>query len=477
MNGTIREFTKKEFDAFVAKNGYETFTADQVLKFNQEIINNQNSMDEFSKSCVAADFVSLNRAIVVDNDLVKSVVYYRECQIEPLEKEEFGSIMKSKQIVFADTALNRFKGIVGLPVDNDVIEKARKAEPIGTEKTYGGKLYIKTEKGWRLKPKGSSTKKNESEQIDSKKIKEYHESITRNDDFSNENGRLDYHAAAEAFVKEHGGDVKKVALALKAERKEMNDKIKEENQKSREYWKELEQDGEKDKIPLADVRVGDIVRLLPRGMGYLYKVTKVTDKSIFIENIGKSNLADNLKRKKISKDSKTTALYRSNDDTTRNLGEKKEAPLLRQVTAAQYKDRKDEIIGEISKERLNLMNKYGDNWQDDASSKDLERLSSLVSRVNKLGENFNQFGDKSKNSSEHQMTEAQMRAYATARDPKAKEIELNDLKSQLKRAKETIEDIESSVEYGGAAKAEMIRIGKKKINSLEKKIAKLEEKK
>lgn len=318
MNGTIREFTKKEFDAFVAKNGYETFTADQVLKFNQEVINNQESMDEFSKSCAAADFVSLNRAIVIDDNLVKSVVYYRECQIEPLEKEEFGSIMKSKQVVFADTALNRFKGIVGLPVDNDVIEKARKAEPIGTEKTYGGKLYIKTEKGWRLKPKGSSTEKNES---------------------------------------------------------------------------------------------------------------------------------------------------------------KKETPLSRQVTAAQYKDRKDEIIGEISKERLNLMNKYGDNWQDDASSKDLERLSSLVSRVNKLGENFNQFGDKSKNSSEHQMTEAQMRAYATARDPKAKEIELNDLKSQLKKAKETVEDIESSVEYGGAAKAEMIRIGKKKINSLEKKIAKLEERK
>lgn len=162
MNGTIREFTKKEFDAFVVKNGYETFTADQVLKFNQEVVNNRESMDEFSKSCAAADFVSLNRAIVVDDDLVKSVVYYRECQIEPLEKEEFGSIMKSKQIVFADTALNRFKGIVGLPVDNDVIEKARKAEPIGTEKTYGGKLYIKTEKGWRPKPKGSSKKKNES---------------------------------------------------------------------------------------------------------------------------------------------------------------------------------------------------------------------------------------------------------------------------------------------------------------------------
>lgn len=169
MNGTIKEFTKKEFDAFVAKNGYETFTADQVLKFNQEVINNQESMDEFSKSCAAADFVSLNRAIVIDDDLVKSVVYYRECQIEPLEKEEFGSIMKSKQVVFADTALNRFKGIVGLPVDNDVIEKARKAEPIGTEKTYGGKLYIKTEKGWRLKPKGikNTNKEESSEKIPS----------------------------------------------------------------------------------------------------------------------------------------------------------------------------------------------------------------------------------------------------------------------------------------------------------------------
>lgn len=372
MNGTIREFTKKEFDVFVVKNGYETFTADQVLKFNQEVINNQESMDEFSKSCAAADFVSLNRAIVIDDDLVKSVVYYRECQIEPLEKEEFGSIMKSKQVVFADTALNRFKGIVGLPVDNDVIEKARKAEPIGTEKTYGGKLYIKTEKSWRLKPKGiKNTNKEESSE--------------------------------------------KIPSSIKIDQKTFH------------------------------IKDGKI----------------------------QASMYDTQKRiSKVMKYAKENGLKVDWMESS-----KKEAPLLRQVTAAQYKDRKDEIIGEISKERLNLMNKYGDNWQDDASSKDLERLSSLVSRVNKLGENFNQFGDKSKNSSEHQMTEAQMRAYATARDPKAKEIELNDLKSQLKKAKETVEDIESSVEYGGAAKAEMIRIGKKKINSLEKKIAKLEEKK
>lgn len=311
MNGTIKEFTKKEFDAFIAKNGYETFTTDQVLKFNQEVINNQESMDEFSKSCVAADFVSLNRAIVIDDNLVKSIVYYRECQIEPLEKEEFGSIMKSKQVVFADTALNRFKGIVGLPVNNDVIEKARKAEPIGTEKTYGGKLYIKTEKGWRLKSKGLKTDKEAQEKK-------------------------------------------------------------------------------------------------------------------FIENLVDA-------AKKYGKDS---VQFQSAMLAPKNA----------------YKNDND-------------MNRF------------LVKLSNELSQVKPKGSSTEKNESKKETSLKHQMTEAQMRAYATARDPKAKEVELNDLRSQLKRAKETVEDIESSTSFGGAAKAEMIRIGKKKIDSLEKKISKLEKKK
>lgn len=43
----------------------------------------------------------------------------------------------------------------------EIIEKAKKGSPIGTEKTWGGKLYIKTEKGWKPKAKGG--KKNEEE--------------------------------------------------------------------------------------------------------------------------------------------------------------------------------------------------------------------------------------------------------------------------------------------------------------------------
>lgn len=48
----------------------------------------------------------------------------------------------------------------------EIIEKAKKGSPIGTEKTWGGKLYIKTEKGW--KPKGKGTKKVDEEDSTSK---------------------------------------------------------------------------------------------------------------------------------------------------------------------------------------------------------------------------------------------------------------------------------------------------------------------
>lgn len=44
----------------------------------------------------------------------------------------------------------------------EIIEKAKKGSPIGTEKTWGGKLYIKTERGWRPKAKGRE-KVNEEE--------------------------------------------------------------------------------------------------------------------------------------------------------------------------------------------------------------------------------------------------------------------------------------------------------------------------
>lgn len=165
IKNTPLEYTQDEFNAFVEKHNYEVFSAETVNAFCKDLLekSEKNEIDEFEKSCAAADFASLTPAIIVGNDLVKRTVYYRENQTEEVEIPDgiFKSINDKMCRKFKETSLNILKGIAGINcADEDAIEKA-KALPIGTEKTYGGKLYIKTEKGWRLKAKGSSTKKDE----------------------------------------------------------------------------------------------------------------------------------------------------------------------------------------------------------------------------------------------------------------------------------------------------------------------------
>lgn len=165
IKNTPLEYTQDEFNAFVEKHNYEVFSAETVNAFCKDLLekSEKNEIDEFEKSCAAADFVSLIPAIIVGNDLVKRTVYYRENQTEEVEIPDgiFKSINDKMCRKFKETSLNILKGIASINcADEDAIEKA-KALPIGTEKTYGGKLYVKTEKGWRLKAKGSSTKKDE----------------------------------------------------------------------------------------------------------------------------------------------------------------------------------------------------------------------------------------------------------------------------------------------------------------------------
>lgn len=153
------EYTQDEFNAFVEKHNYEVFSAETVNAFCKDLLekSEKNEIDEFEKSCAAADFVSLIPAIIVGNDLVKRTVYYRENQTEEVEIPDgiFKSINDKMCRKFKETSLNILKGIAGINcADEDAIEKA-KALPIGTEKTYGGKLYVKTEKGWRPKNKGT----------------------------------------------------------------------------------------------------------------------------------------------------------------------------------------------------------------------------------------------------------------------------------------------------------------------------------
>lgn len=52
----------------------------------------------------------------------------------------------------------------------EIIEKAKKSSPIGTEKTWGSKVYVKTANGWRPKGKGKSSKKEEQPEAKTAKV-------------------------------------------------------------------------------------------------------------------------------------------------------------------------------------------------------------------------------------------------------------------------------------------------------------------
>lgn len=159
MELNIKEYTQDEFNQLVESRNYEVFSAESVTAFCEDTLekSKKEEIDEFEKSCAVADFASLTPAIVVGKDLIKRTFYYRESQTEAVEIPEgiFKSIDDKMCRKYKETELNILKGIAGINcADEDAIEKA-KTLPIGTEKTYGGKLYVKTEKGWRLKAKGT----------------------------------------------------------------------------------------------------------------------------------------------------------------------------------------------------------------------------------------------------------------------------------------------------------------------------------
>lgn len=176
-----KEFTQDEFNRFVEKNNLEVFTKAQVDAFSKDIIEKSKNkeIDEFEIACCAADYMSLKPVFVRSNDLMKSLMFYREAQREPVEIPDgiFKSIDDRMCFCYKETPLNILKGIAGINCADDVAIEKAKALPLGTEKMYGGKMYVKTEKGWRLKKKGAaSAGKEEIETKESQKEDENGES-------------------------------------------------------------------------------------------------------------------------------------------------------------------------------------------------------------------------------------------------------------------------------------------------------------
>lgn len=75
---------------------------------------------------------------------------------------------------FSPDSLSAPKDTTNLSIEqqfmDEIIEKAKKSSPIGTEKTWGSKVYVKTANGWKPKGKGKSSKKDE-QQPEAKTVK------------------------------------------------------------------------------------------------------------------------------------------------------------------------------------------------------------------------------------------------------------------------------------------------------------------
>ena len=130
---SVQEFPINEFLSLAEKNNWEVYSLEQVKNFASDVV---NSIDPTEKEHGAIDFVSLNRVVVVDENFNKSVVYYREPQIEWKDADQetiekagaTGLPVKNKIGFYKDTPENRRKGIVGMPYKKDSDYKKKKEE-------------------------------------------------------------------------------------------------------------------------------------------------------------------------------------------------------------------------------------------------------------------------------------------------------------------------------------------------------------
>jgi hypothetical protein len=125
---TQSEIARKDFDRVCELNDYEVFTEKQVSSLTNHIkgiIEKSNretltSPDIQSIHAYKEDMPELKKAIVLNNDLSRETVYYRERQVifdDSIEKSEDGEIMKARTGVYANTSQNRKLGRVGKKYD------------------------------------------------------------------------------------------------------------------------------------------------------------------------------------------------------------------------------------------------------------------------------------------------------------------------------------------------------------------------
>lgn len=115
----VKHISRQEFIEKATKNDYEVYSEEQVRSFQSDIV---KSIDPIERKNGAIDFASLNREVVINNDLSKSVLFWRPSQIEFKEEIDENTLQKSKTGYYKDTPENRAKGVVGKPYGDQKAE-------------------------------------------------------------------------------------------------------------------------------------------------------------------------------------------------------------------------------------------------------------------------------------------------------------------------------------------------------------------
>lgn len=146
--------TRQEFDELLKSSEMEVFEADKVLGWLSEVLKSADNLTLSEISAAKAEYDSLSQLTVVNDDLTKSFYYTRPTQVEERTFVEttVDGVNKSMTVkMYKDTPLNRFRGIVGIAVnDKQSLEKSV-AEAVGVKKRYAdGRVYQKRKAGGSL---------------------------------------------------------------------------------------------------------------------------------------------------------------------------------------------------------------------------------------------------------------------------------------------------------------------------------------
>ena len=172
--------TRQEFNELLKSSEIEVFEADKVLGWLSEVLKSAGNLTLSEISAAKVEYDSLSQLTVVNDDLTKSFYYTRPTQVEERTFVEttVDGVNKSMTVkMYKDTPLNRFRGIVGIAVnDKQSLEKSV-AEPVGVKKRYAdGRVYQKTESGWKPvaenKKRPEKTKLNTAGRDQKKTLKE-----------------------------------------------------------------------------------------------------------------------------------------------------------------------------------------------------------------------------------------------------------------------------------------------------------------